>query len=169
MSGAGNRKQNESATASASSMVAEAASAARRWRGLLHRRETVSQIVRNMIARANGARDTGDYRDAADLSPTSGLADMVSRLVPELAPRKPHELRHTFVASIHIRRLGARRERSSWGVLPTLRGVQAIRGFCLSSDPIVDFQIAIDRQIVYKGLLQGHAIEGGPQDQLKYV
>jgi ADP-heptose:LPS heptosyltransferase len=248
-------------------MVAGAASAARRWRGLFRRRETVSQIVRNMIARANRARDTRDYRDAAvlydealrirpgnaaihvqcghmfkeagdlanaerhyleadrlmpndadlalqlghfykvagrwshaesayrralqlmphwsepaseleqlqgqsdaaDLSPTNGLADMVSRLVPELAPRKPHELRRTFVGSIHIRRLGARRERSSWGVLPTLRGVQAIRGFCVSSDPIVDFQIAFDRQIVYKGPLQGHAIEGGPQDQLKYV
>src|ERR1700730_5201955 len=265
-------KQTQSAIASVSGGVAGAASTPRPLRGLLRRRETVSQIVRNMIARANGARDTGGYRDAAvlydealrispgnaaihvqcghmfkeagdlanaerhyleadrlmpddadlalqlghfykvagqlsraesayrraleliphwsepaseleklqgqvnsiqsdgaDHSPANGLTGGIDRLVPELAPRKPHELRRIFVDSIHIRRLGARRERSSWGVLPTLRGVQAIRGFCVSSVPIVDFQITLDGHIVYKGPLEGHAIEGGPQGQRKYV
>jgi ADP-heptose:LPS heptosyltransferase len=115
-------------------------------------------------------------------SPSGEHAETTGQLAPELAPRKPDALRRIFAQairirrlgsrqddSIHIRRLGSRRERTPWGVQPTLRGVQAIRGFCISSVPIADFQIAVDGQIIHRGPLQGHPNEGGPPNQRKYV
>jgi tetratricopeptide (TPR) repeat protein len=101
--------------------------------------------------------------------PASENAETISRLVPELAPREPKALRRIFVEGIHIRRLGSRRERTPWGVLPTLRGVQAIRGFCISSSPIGDFKIAVDGRIIHEVPLEGYSVEGGPPNQRKYV
>jgi ADP-heptose:LPS heptosyltransferase len=92
----------------------------------------------------------------------------ISRLVPELGPRTPYGRRRTYPDAIHINRLGTR-ERSALEVLPTLRGVQAIRGFCISSIPIVDLQITVGGRLVYEGPLQAHAIEGGRDNQRKYV
>jgi len=92
----------------------------------------------------------------------------ISRLVPELAPHTVYGRPRTYPDAIHINRLGTR-ERTAWGVLPTLRGVQAIRGFCISSVPIVDLQIIAGGRLVHEGPLQGHAIEGGRDDQRKYV
>jgi ADP-heptose:LPS heptosyltransferase len=104
-----------------------------------------------------------------DTYPPARQADgTISRLVPELAPRPLYERRRTYPDAIHINRLGTR-ERSAWGVLPTLRGVQAIRGFCISSIPIVDLQITVGGRLIYEGPLQGPAIEGGRDDQRKYV
>jgi ADP-heptose:LPS heptosyltransferase len=100
--------------------------------------------------------------------PARQAGGTISRLVPELAPRPLYERRRTYPDAIHINRLGTR-ERSAWGVLPTLRGVQAIRGFCISSIPIVDLQITVGGRLIYEGPLQGHAIEGGRDDQRKYV
>jgi len=104
-----------------------------------------------------------------DAYPSARQADgTISRLVPELAPRPLYERRRTYPDAIHINRLGTR-ERSAWGVLPTLRGVQAIRGFSISSIPIVDLQITVGGRLIHEGPLQGYAIEGGRDDQRKYV
>ena len=91
------------------------------------------------------------------------------RLVPELFPRRPHELRRTYVDSISIRRLGARRERSRWGMMNTLRGVEAIRGFCISSQTIVQMTIAFNGRQVHSSSLEVHDLDGGQAGQRKYV
>ena len=106
--------------------------------------------------------NTDEYPPARQEDGTSSL------LVPELGPRTSYGRRRTYPDEININRLGTR-ERSAWEVLPTLRGVQAIRGFCISSIPIVDLQITAGGRLVYEGPLQGHAIEGGRDDQRKYV
>jgi ADP-heptose:LPS heptosyltransferase len=106
--------------------------------------------------------NTDEYPPARQEDGTSSL------LVPELGPRTSYGRRRTYPDEININRLGTR-ERSAWEVLPTLRGVQAIRGFCISSIPIVDLQITVGGRLVYEGPLQGHAIEGGRDAQRKYV
>ena len=79
-------------------------------------------------------------------------------LVPELLPAKPVELLHRNGESIHVRRLGVMERSPRWGDLPTLRGVQAIRGFCLSQDPIVEVQILLNGKVVHRGPPRDHAL-----------
>ena len=93
----------------------------------------------------------------------------LDRLVPELFPRRANELRRTYVESISIRRLGARRERTRWGMMNTLRGIEAVRGFCISSQPVVALSIAFDGREVHTGPLEAHALDGGQPGQAKYV
>jgi ADP-heptose:LPS heptosyltransferase/tetratricopeptide (TPR) repeat protein len=78
----------------------------------------------------------------------------VDGLVPEIMPRKPHEMLENHHESIHLRRFG-KRERSAWGMLQTFRGIEAIRGFCISSEPIVEVQIAVNGLIVQRGPPRG--------------
>jgi ADP-heptose:LPS heptosyltransferase len=66
------------------------------------------------------------------------------RLAPELAPRSVTAEPEASVDRIHISRLGARRERSPWGSMPTMRGVEAIRGYCISSSGAGELRIELD-------------------------
>ncbi len=97
------------------------------------------------------------------------LAVDFDRLVPELFPRQVHELRRTYVDCVVLRRLGARRERGRWGMASTLRGIEAIRGFCIASSPIVLMTIAFNGRVVHTGAPEAHALDGGPEGQGKYV
>ncbi len=101
--------------------------------------------------------------------PPEAVSEDIERLAPELFPRPAHELRRTYVDSIVIRRLGARRERGRWGMANTLRGIEAIRGFCIASEPIVSMTIAIDGRLIHTGTVEGHVLAGGPPGQRKYV
>ena len=79
-------------------------------------------------------------------------------LAPELLPAKPVELLHRNGESIHIRRLGIIERSPRWGDRSTLRGVQAIRGFCLSADPIVELQILLNGQVIHRGPTRSHPL-----------
>ncbi len=85
-------------------------------------------------------------RDAEDIARAAAYKD----LAPELMPVPPEELLHRNGESIHLRRLG-RPERTYWGTQPTLRGVEAIRGFCISADPIVEMQILLNGVLIHRG------------------
>jgi ADP-heptose:LPS heptosyltransferase len=78
----------------------------------------------------------------------------IARLVPSLAPRQPEDLRYTHDERIDIRRLG-RHEVGFWGVRRTLRGVEAIRGFCISSTPLVDVQVVLNGVAIHRAPLKG--------------
>ncbi len=93
----------------------------------------------------------------------------LDRLAPELAPSKPHVLRRTYVDRIEIRRLGARWEPSRWGMMSTLRGVEAIRGFCISSKPLDQIEIVFDKETIHTGLLKPLELEGAVGGHRKYV
>jgi ADP-heptose:LPS heptosyltransferase len=71
-------------------------------------------------------------------------------LAPELMPVPVEDLLHRNGESIHFRRLG-RIERTYWGDQVTLRGVEAIRGFCISEDPILEMQILLNGVTVHRG------------------
>ena len=91
-------------------------------------------------------------------------------LAPELMPVPPADLIHRNGESIHIRRLG-RTERTYWGDHTTMRGVEAIRGFCISADPIVELQILIDGITIHRGPTRPYVIHNEPagSDLRKYV
>jgi ADP-heptose:LPS heptosyltransferase len=65
---------------STSSGLARAACAPGNWRNFLYRRKTAGRIARDMIARANRARDAGDYGKAAV------LYEEALRIKPDDAP-----------------------------------------------------------------------------------
>ena len=92
-------------------------------------------------------------------------------LVPEIVPRKRSEMFHPHHESLDLRRFG-RRERSFWGVLPTFRGVEALRGFCISTAPVLEMQVSIDGLLIHRGPVKGgYALqyERENPDLLKYT
>ena len=91
------------------------------------------------------------------------------RLAPELFPRPEQELQRTYVDSIQVRQLGSRQERTRWGAMRTLRGVEAIRGFCISTDPVTQMSIHVDDRVIHQGSIEGIAFPGARDGQLKYV
>jgi ADP-heptose:LPS heptosyltransferase len=97
-------------------------------------------------------------------------AEAFDRLVPELMPRPASELARPHVEDVQIRRLG-QPERTFWGTMTTLRGVQAIRGFCVSADPIVEMQIRLNDEVIYRGNPRGFPIrnERDNPDLRKYI
>jgi ADP-heptose:LPS heptosyltransferase/tetratricopeptide (TPR) repeat protein len=108
-----------------------------------------------------GWREPGKAIDKTDSSGalTSGAETMgadvrAPRLAPELAPRPMPETYHAHAECIELRRLG-RRERTNWGTMPTLRGIEAFRGFCISSTPILTVALTLNGQLVYRGGVKG--------------
>jgi tetratricopeptide (TPR) repeat protein len=72
------------------------------------------------------------------------------QLSADLAPGSPLQALESYREEIAVRSLG-RRERTAWGVLPTLRGVRAIRGFCVSEQPVLTVELFLNRQLIYRG------------------
>jgi ADP-heptose:LPS heptosyltransferase len=91
-------------------------------------------------------------------------------LVPELTPQPPESKLHGHTEEIVIRSLG-RRERTLWGHWSTLRGVAAIRGFCVSATPILELRATLNGLRFYTGTLQGFPLkyEKYNRDKRKYV
>ena len=93
-------------------------------------------------------------KDASEIARAALYAD----LVPEIMPLDPAQFLHRNGESIHLRRLG-RLERTFWGVQSTLRGVEAVRGFCISSDPIVELQILLNGLVMHRGPTRSYPLK----------
>lgn len=78
-----------------------------------------------------------------------GSTPEASGLVPELAPGGLGPRPMVPEAGVHISRLG-RREPGEGGLLTTLRGVEAVRGFCLSRVPVTDMHLLLDAIPVHR-------------------
>ncbi len=87
------------------------------------------------------------------------LAGVFDGLVPELMPAKPIELLHENGESIHFRRLGLLERSARWGERTTLRGVEAIRGFCISGDALLEVQIILDGAVIYRDRLRAYPLQ----------
>jgi ADP-heptose:LPS heptosyltransferase len=88
-------------------------------------------------------------------------------LVPELAPRSPESQLRAHSEEITIRWLG-RRERTHWGgELSTLRGVDAIRGFCISASRIVELRAMLNGLRFYSAPLQEFPLKYEKHDHRK--
>jgi len=76
------------------------------------------------------------------------------RLSADLAPRGPIHGLHAHADEIATRRLG-RPERTPWGIMPVLRGIQALRGFVVSDVPATKVEIFLNGHLVHRGGLKG--------------
>jgi ADP-heptose:LPS heptosyltransferase len=74
-------------------------------------------------------------------------------LVPELAPQPPESKLYDHPEEITVRWLG-HRERTHWGIRSTVRGVDAIRGFCISAVPLVKLRATLNGLRFYTGTPQ---------------
>ncbi|MBV9199568.1 MAG: hypothetical protein JOY83_07480 [Alphaproteobacteria bacterium] len=92
-------------------------------------------------------------------------------LVPELAPCPPQSKLHAYAEEIAIRWLG-RRERTRWGGMrSTLRGIEAIRGFCVSAVPVVELRAMLNGLRFCTAPLQAFPLkyERDDPNKMKYV
>ncbi len=112
------------------------------------------------------------FSDAGgDPSPTAVVASSFrGELLPDLLPRSPTALLHRHGESIHLRRCG-QPEQGAWGLQRTLRGVQALRGLCISADPIVELHILLNGQMIHRGPVQPFGLHNEMErpDLRKYV
>ncbi|MGF7150925.1 ADP-heptose:LPS heptosyltransferase [Sphingomonas zeicaulis] len=98
-------------------------------------------------------------------------ADQIGRLAPNLAPKSPDELLTMHAERIALKRLG-RRESGFWGIRRTMRGIEAIHGFAIAREPIVEAQILLDGLAIYRGPVKGGFkvhLERDEQRTRKYV
>lgn len=88
-------------------------------------------------------------------------------VVRELLPSTAADVGLPPLTGIEFRRLGGRRESSSWGALPLMSGVEAVRGVCFSPVPLRSIELLLDDVVLH--------IESGPAPirdaagQSKYV
>jgi ADP-heptose:LPS heptosyltransferase len=88
-------------------------------------------------------------------------------LLPELAPLPPQGKLRAHVEGISVLTLG-RRERSRWGgVRNTLRGVEAIRGFCISAIPMLEIRALLNGARFHARPLQGFPLKYERDDPKK--
>jgi ADP-heptose:LPS heptosyltransferase len=134
---------------------------------------------RNHTKEAAGQRECLNGSTALGSSPALGSVDgentlrlfaFDTGLVPELAPHSPETELRCHPEEITIRWLG-RRERTHWGVRSTVRGVDAIRGFCISAVPIVELRAALNGLRFYSGTLRAFPLkyEKYDRNKRKYV
>jgi ADP-heptose:LPS heptosyltransferase len=116
-------------------------------------------VARQELARMQASSE-------ADEALPQGGGDARDLIVPELLPLAAAQSELTVTDTIQIRRLGARRVRSRWGDLKALRGVEAIRGFCIASVDIVGVDVLLAGEVVARGGVQSHPWGGG---KTKYV
>ncbi|MFD1952428.1 glycosyltransferase family 9 protein [Sphingomonas arantia] len=120
------------------------------------------------LAALRSAYDDRPVRSDGGAAPADQSVDF-DRMAPELLPRGEPEVRRTFRDGLQVRHFGARRERSRWGTMRTLRGVEAIRGHVISPVPIVEVRIVVDGTVVRTEVPSAHDLRGGAPSQRKYV
>ncbi|UAK25001.1 glycosyltransferase family 9 protein [Sphingomonas nostoxanthinifaciens] len=97
---------------------------------------------------------------------SAGTVYDLDRLAPELIPLTEAVEPDAVAQAIRVSRLGARRERSRWGTMKVLRGIEAIRGFCTSTSPIIEIAVMLDGIVIHTMTPKAASTEGGMS---KYV
>lgn len=95
----------------------------------------------------------------------------VDRLVPKLVPRRRQDMLVRHDEHVEVRRLG-RREDGFWGIRRTLRGVEAVHGFVLAEDPVLEVHVLVNGIQLFRGPTQGGYEIAHEEDQQrirKYV
>ena len=98
----------------------------------------------------------------------AGLGADLAWAVPELLPRA-RGAPDRRLDRIEVRRLAPRRMRSEWGMMKVLRGVEAIRGFCIAATPLDEIEILLDGATIRRAPLQAFAVDGEAAAYRKYV
>ncbi len=112
------------------------------WRGVREAPADPHEFDLGAVRRPGGEGLGG--RSAAELA----------QLIPKFVPQRPEDLLHSHHEHIEVRRLG-RKEVGFWGNRRTLRGVEAIRGFCISSVPLLEVHVLLNGLTIHRGPLRG--------------
>jgi ADP-heptose:LPS heptosyltransferase len=80
--------------------------------------------------------------------PASTAAEPDALIVGELLPART-EAALPAIGTIELRRLGGRRDRSAWGALPHLFGIEAIRGVCIAQTAFSRVELRLDGALVH--------------------
>jgi ADP-heptose:LPS heptosyltransferase/Flp pilus assembly protein TadD len=144
-----------------------------RWLGELYRLGWRNHIIEG-TARPNGEDNRAAFEE--DGFASDEAHDKWKRLhfdeglVPELAPRPRESVLHAHTEEIQVRALG-RRERTRWGIQNTLRGADAIRGFCISAIPILELRATLNGLRFCIDSLEGYPLTREAEDlrKKKYV
>ena len=107
---------------------------------------------------------TSQYPDTIAM-PAQSAADP-SLLVPELFPRSTENV-PTFREGLHIHRLG-RPGRTGHGTANLLRGVEAIRGICISDEAVLEIEVLLDGDRIHAEVPREVSLEA-QGSQRKYV
>jgi len=115
---------------------------------------------------------TAAAREENAESVDTGLnAAQIARLVPALARRPVQDLFHHHREELVISQFG-RHEPGYWGHARTLRGVEAIRGYCIAEHPIIEVRVLLNGFTIYKApVAAGYPLpyESDPERVRKYV
>jgi ADP-heptose:LPS heptosyltransferase len=116
----------------------------------LHLRELYKTAWRNHTRSGSSSPEGSRVRQSASDRPVEAGAEcdwkrfpVAGGLAPELAPQPARTLLRSHAEEIAISRLG-QRQRTHWGMRRTLRGIDAIRGFCISAVPIRQLHAAFN-------------------------
>ena len=88
---------------------------------------------------------------------------------PELAPSPPPQRCWSPDDGLHFRRLGGRKERSLWGELPALAGIDAVRGFYVSDRPMQDVSVRLGGRLLAQSAPMIHPVVGEDRGRHKSV
>ena len=90
-------------------------------------------------------------------------------LAPELAPSPPPRRCWSPDDGLHFRGMDARRKRSAWGELPTLRGVDVVRGFYVADRPMQSVSVQLGGRRLARSAPLVHPVVGEDRGRLKSV
>lgn len=81
-------------------------------------------------------------------------ATMYGRMAPENLPRRLREMLRYSHDSLNLRQFGVV-QNSFWGLLRVARGVEPVRGFCISEAPLGEFQARVNGLPLHHGVVKG--------------
>lgn len=121
---------------------------------------------------ARSAADAETPRATTEAQPGLAAALAAGRPIqPSLLPARLDTPSTPPSEGLVIHRVG-RPERTAWDVRRTLRGVEAIRGFCITGEPLEDLAISINGRVIFRRPFdEGHPLkDAAPSSPLaKYV
>jgi len=82
------------------------------------------------------------------------VARSYGRMAPEQMPRPVRQMFRRSEPSQNIMQFGVRLN-TYWGLLRVARGIEAIRGFCISTEPLVEVVALVNGLTVYRGPMKG--------------
>jgi ADP-heptose:LPS heptosyltransferase len=99
------------------------------------------------------------------------IALSYGRMAPEQLPRPFRQLIHRSEPSLNISQFGVTLN-TFWGMKRVARGVEAIRGFCISTEPLLEVTALVNGLMVHRGPVKGpYELEYEPDQERihKYV
>lgn len=82
------------------------------------------------------------------------IARSYGRMSPEQLPRPFRQMLKRSEPSLNIRQFGVTIN-TYWGLLPVARGVEAIRGFCISTEPLTEVTALVNGLPLHHGPVKG--------------